>query len=56
MTNTMKITGILATIVIVIILPVYALLESTHQDELLADHYTNAILTSTELYAQTPLD
>ncbi len=52
MTNTMKITGILATLVIIIILPLYAQIEPTHQKDLLVDYYTDAVRTSTENYAQ----
>ena len=52
MTNTMKLTGFLATLVIVIILPIYAWMEPSQQGQLLADYYTDAVLASTELYAQ----
>ena len=52
MTNTMKFTGILATLVIVIILPVYASIEPNHQQDLLVDYYSNAVQTATEHYAQ----
>jgi len=52
MTNIMKWTGFLATLVIIIVLPLYAWLEPTHQEQLLEDYHTDAILASTEKYAQ----
>ena len=52
MTKTLTLTGMLATLVIIIILPLYVILESDQQKELLDDYYTNAVLTSTESYAQ----
>jgi len=52
MTNFMKFTGMLATLVIVIILPVYAMIEPNHQQDLLVDYHTNAVQTATEHYAQ----
>jgi mono/diheme cytochrome c family protein len=52
MTNIMKWTGLLATLAIVVILPLYTLREPAQQDDLLKDYYTAAILTSTDLYAQ----
>jgi mono/diheme cytochrome c family protein len=52
MTNPMKWFGLLATLAIMIILPVYAWLEPDQQAQLLADHYTSAVFASTEAYAQ----
>lgn len=52
MTNAMKLTGILATIVIVLVIPLYTILESSRQEELLLGHYTKAIQSSTDLYAE----
>ncbi|MBL7162849.1 MAG: c-type cytochrome [Anaerolineales bacterium] len=52
MSNLQKWTGILATLVIVIILPLYASLEPSQQEQLLNDYYTDAVLASTEQYAQ----
>jgi len=51
MTQLMKWIGILATMVIVIIMPIYAWAEPAQQEELLDAYYTNAVLASTELYA-----
>ncbi len=52
MTNTMKWTGMIATLVIVVILPLYAVREASQQEDLLADYYTTAVLTSTDQYAE----
>jgi len=52
MTNKMKITGFIATLVIVIILPLYTLIEPKQQEKLLDDYYTTAVLASTQLYAE----
>lgn len=52
MTKTMKVIGILATLVIVVALPLYVVLESGRQEDLQDEYYTNAVLASTELYAQ----
>ena len=51
MTQLMKWIGIMATMMIVIIVPIYAWAEPAQQEELLDDYYTNAVLASTELYA-----
>ncbi len=48
----MKITGFLATLIILAIVPLYSLIEPTHQESLLNDYYTNAVLTSADLYAE----
>ncbi|MBN2503210.1 MAG: c-type cytochrome [Anaerolineales bacterium] len=52
MTTPMKWIGLLATLVIVVILPFYMLNEPTQQEDLLKDYYTAAILTSTDIYAE----
>lgn len=52
MTNRMKWTGILATLVIMVVLPVYTIIEPTHQTNLLEEYYTDAVLASTDLYAE----
>lgn len=52
MTNTMKWTGMLATLMIIIIMPLYTLRESSQQENLLENYYTTAVLTSTDLYAE----
>jgi len=52
MTNTMKWLGLTATLVIVILLPLYTILEPTQQETLRRDYYTTAVLTSTNLYAE----
>ncbi len=51
MTQLMKWTGILATMVIVIIVPLYTWIEPEQQGKLLDEYYTDAVLASTELYA-----
>ena len=51
MTQLMKWIGIMATMMIVIIVPIYAWAEPAQQEVLLDDYYTNAVLASTELYA-----
>jgi mono/diheme cytochrome c family protein len=52
MTNTMKITGFIATLVVVIILPLYTWLEPNQQEKLMDDYHTKAVLASTQLYAE----
>ncbi len=52
MTNTQKWTGMLATFIIVILLPIYAWRESTQQNELLEEFYTHAVITATDRYAE----
>lgn len=52
MTNTIKWTGLVATFVIVLILPVYMWIEPVHQTQLLEEYYTDAVVAATDLYAQ----
>jgi cbb3-type cytochrome c oxidase subunit III len=52
MTDTMKWVGMIATFVIVIVLPLYAIQESSQQDKLLNDYYRTTVLSSTDLYAE----
>ncbi len=52
MTTPMKITGFLATLIILAIVPVYSFLEPQNQESQLNNYYTNAVLTSTDLYAE----
>ncbi len=52
MTTPMKITGFLATLVILAIIPIYSWIEPSHQESQLENYYTNAVLTSTDLYAE----
>jgi mono/diheme cytochrome c family protein len=52
MSNLLRITGIIATLAIVILLPIYTWFEPAQQEKLLEGHYTNAVLNSTELYAE----
>jgi len=51
MTQLMKWIGILATVAIVIMVPLYTWTEPAQQEKLLDEYYTDAVLTSTELYA-----
>lgn len=52
MTTSMRWMGILATLVIVIALPVYALTESGQQEQLLEDYHLTAVVSATDLYAE----
>ncbi|MBT3337455.1 MAG: c-type cytochrome [Anaerolineae bacterium] len=52
MTTSMKLTGFLATLIILVVIPAYSWIEPTHQENLLDNHYTNAVLSSTDLYAE----
>lgn len=52
MTTPMKITGFLATLVILLIIPVYSMIEPAHQENLLNDFYTDAVVHSTDIYAE----
>ncbi|MFL7891514.1 MAG: c-type cytochrome [Anaerolineales bacterium] len=51
MPQLMKWIGILATLVIIIIVPIYSWTEPSRQDKLLDNYYTDAVLASTDLYA-----
>ncbi len=48
----MKITGFLATLIILLIIPAYSWIEPTHQENLLKEFYTDAVVTSTDIYAE----
>lgn len=52
MTKFMKWTGFLATLAIVVILPIYVLVEPVHQAQLLGAYQADAVLASTDLYAE----
>lgn len=52
MTTPMKVTGFLATLIILLIIPVYSMIEPTHQENLLNEFYTDAVVTSTDIYAE----
>ncbi len=52
MTTWMKLTGILATLIIVAIIPIYSLLEPARQEELLNDYYADAVISASDLYAE----
>ncbi len=52
MTTPMKITGFLATLIIFAIIPIYSFYEPKNQESQLNSYYTNAVLTSTDLYAE----
>lgn len=52
MTPTLKWTGLLATLAILLIIPVYALLEPARQERLLTEFYTDAVVTATDRYAE----
>ena len=52
MTTPMKIIGFWATLVILAIIPIYSWMEPTNQENLLADYYTDAVVSSTDQYAE----
>ena len=52
MTPTLKWTGLLATLVLVLIVPLYAILEPARQEQLLTEFYTDAVITATDRYAE----
>jgi len=52
MTATMRWMGILATLMIVVVLPIYAFTESDQQEQLLEDYHTTAVVSATDLYAE----
>jgi len=52
MTKTLQWIGFLATLTIAFILPFYALTEQEKQVEALKDYYVDAVLATTDLYAQ----
>lgn len=52
MNNVLKFTGFMATLAIVVLLPIYTWLEPAQQEELLESYYTNAVLGATQLYAE----
>lgn len=52
MTPPLKWTGLIATLVIVLILPLYAWLEPAQQEQLLEDFYTDAVLAAADRYAE----
>jgi len=52
MTPILKWTGFAATLVIVLILPLYAWIEPTLQEQLIEEFYTDAVLTATDRYAE----
>ena len=52
MTSIMKWTGLIATLVIVLILPLYAWMEPAKQEQLLQNFYTDAVLAATDRYAE----
>ena len=52
MTTPMKIIGFWATLVILAIIPIYSWMEPKNQENLLADYYTDAVLASTDQYAE----
>jgi len=52
MTPTLKWTGVIATLVIVLILPLYAWMEPVKHEQLLQDFYTDAVQAATDRYAE----
>jgi len=52
MNKNLKWTGILATLALVVVLPLYTIRELSQQERLQEEYYTAAVLTSTDLYAE----
>ncbi len=52
MTIPMKIIGLLATLVILAIIPIYSMIEPEQQAQQLESFYTDAVVTSTDIYAE----
>ncbi len=52
MTKTMKWTGLVATFVIVLILPLYVWIEPAQQTQLLEEYYRDAVMAATDHYAE----
>lgn len=52
MNKTLKWTGIIATLILVVVLPLYTIREFSQQERLREDYYTAAVLSSTDLYAE----
>jgi mono/diheme cytochrome c family protein len=52
MTKPMKWTGLIATFVVVLMIPIYAWLEPIQQNRLLKAYYSDAVIAATDLYAQ----
>lgn len=52
MTPTLKWTGFLATLIIIFIIPAYSWYEPVHQETLLREFQTDAVVTATDLYAE----
>ena len=52
MTTSMRWIGIFATLVIMIVIPVYAMTESNQQEQLLEDYHVTAVVSATDLYAE----
>jgi len=52
MTPLMKWTGLVATLMVVLILPLYAWIEPAQQEKLLEAFYTDAVVAATDRYAE----
>ena len=52
MTTRLRWTGFLATLVIVVVLPIYAFTESNQQKQLLDEYRLTAVTSATDMYAQ----
>jgi cbb3-type cytochrome c oxidase subunit III len=52
MTQAQKITGLIAAIVLVLVIPVYSILEPHNQAAVAADYQARAVANATDLYAQ----
>ncbi|MFN2158380.1 MAG: c-type cytochrome [Anaerolineales bacterium] len=52
MTSNLKLIGILSTFLILLVMPLYTWLEPIQQKGLMTHYYSNAVESSTELYAQ----
>jgi len=52
MTTSLRWTGFLATLVIVVVLPIYAFTESNQQEQMLDEYRLTAVMSATDMYAE----
>ncbi len=52
MTKTMKWTSLAATLIIILIIPIYTWLEPDRQEQLITDYRIESVVTATDLYAE----
>ena len=52
MTATLRWTGLLATLIVAAVFPLYAIRESGQQEKLLEEYQLNAVASASDLYAE----